>query len=321
VSDSEKAFEENHSRPSYAPRQAGTDLADLGHPSFSEKAVFKEALSGKALTRKPGLGKDTKPNSGLVSPSRRMLALFATYLHWYIGRHFHAMRLANGNRLPSATGPLIVYANHASWWDPLSCIVLSRHLLPRASHYGPMDAAALKHYAIFRKLGLFPVETGTPRGAAQFLRAAREILSTPNAVLWVTPEGRFTDVRTRPPVFRPGLAALVARTGACTVVPLALEYTFWDERLPEILISCGEPIRISDGQAHTAAEWSSQLAAALVATQDELAALSKLRDPALFSIVLSGRVGIGTVYDAWKRWVALLTGRIYEGSHGGIRRL
>jgi 1-acyl-sn-glycerol-3-phosphate acyltransferase len=259
--------------------------------------------------------------STLVRPSRRLLAFFASYLPWYIGRHFHALRLANGDRFPSATGPLIVYANHASWWDPLSLIVISRHLLPEASHYGPMDAAALKHYGMFRKLGMFPVETGNPRGAAQFLRAAREILSTPNSVLWVTPEGRFTDMRTRPAVFRPGLAALVARTGACTLVPLALEYTFWDERLPEILISCGEAIKIPDGQLHSAAVWSEQLAAGLAAAQDELAALSKLRDPALFTTVLSGKVGIGAVYDAWKRLLALLGGRAYQGSHGSIRRL
>ncbi len=55
-------------------------------------------------------------------------------------------------------------------------------------------------------------------------------------------------MRTRPAVFRPGLAALVARLGACTLVPLAFEYTFWDERLPEILISCGQPIEVTDGR-------------------------------------------------------------------------
>jgi 1-acyl-sn-glycerol-3-phosphate acyltransferase len=300
------------------PRQQAPQeiRGNVGHPSISEKAIAQKAISDKVTS-----GKRNGGDPALVRPSRRMLACFAAYLHWYIGRHFHAMRLANVDRFPGATGPLIVYANHASWWDPLSCIVISRHLLPDACHYGPMDAAALKHYGMFRKLGLFPVESGTPRGAVQFLRAAREILCASNSVLWVTPEGRFTDMRTRPAVFRPGLAALVARTGACTLVPLALEYTFWDERLPEILISCGEAIKIADGQSHTAAEWSEQLTAGLAAAQDELAALSKLRDPALFTTVLSGRVGIGAVYDAWKRLLALLSGRAYQGSHGSIRRL
>jgi 1-acyl-sn-glycerol-3-phosphate acyltransferase len=255
----------------------------------------------------------------LVRPSRRILSFFHTYLHWYIGRHFHAMHLANSGRFPRTSGPLIVYANHASWWDPLAFIVISRHFLPTATHYAPMDAAALEHYGMLRKLGLFAVESGTQRGAAQFLGAAREILSTPNSVLWVTPEGRFTDMRTRPAVFRPGMAAMVARLGACTLVPLAFEYTFWDERLPEILISCGDAIEVSDGHLHSTAEWSEKLALALAATQDELAALAKLRDPARFATVLSGRVGVSGVYETWKRFRALLSGRVYQGSHGSIR--
>ena len=127
------------------------------------------------------------PGAALVPPSRGVLLAFNFYLRWYIGRHFRALRLAHGDRFPATTGPLIVYANHASWWDPLAFIVLSRYFQPSASHYAPMDAAALAHYGIFRKLGLFPVEPGTPRGAVQFLRTAQEITSTPNSILWVTP--------------------------------------------------------------------------------------------------------------------------------------
>jgi 1-acyl-sn-glycerol-3-phosphate acyltransferase len=256
----------------------------------------------------------------LVRPSRRLLSFFAFYLHWYAGRHFHAIRVANAGRLPGATGPLIAYTNHASWWDPLALILLSRYFLPTADHYGPMDATALKHYGFLRKLGLFPIEPGSRRGAVQFLRAAEEILSRPGSVLWVTPEGRFTDMRTRPVVFRPGLAALVARVGACTLVPVAVEYTFWDERLPEILFCCGLPVRASEGRRHSTEEWNELLCAALAATQDELAALAKLRDPANFETILSGRVGIGGVYEGWKRLLALLTGRDYQASHGSIPR-
>jgi 1-acyl-sn-glycerol-3-phosphate acyltransferase len=259
--------------------------------------------------------------TGLVPPSRPLLSLFSFYLHWFIGRHFHALRLANPGRFPATTGPLIVFTNHASWWDPLTCLVLSRHFLPAASHYGPMEEAALRHYGFFRRLGFFPVENGTRRGAAQFLHAAHQILSTPNSILWISPEGRFTDMRARPAVFRPGLAALVARLGPCTLVPLAYEYTFWDERLPEILVSCGQPLEVTDGKQYSVAEWNHRLASALTATQDELAALATLRDPARFETILSGRVGISGVYEAWKRFVALLTGRVYEGSHGSIRHL
>jgi 1-acyl-sn-glycerol-3-phosphate acyltransferase len=259
-------------------------------------------------------------SNALVRPSRRLLSFFANYLHWYVGLHFRAIRVANAGRFPSVTGPLIVYSNHASWWDPLALILFSRYFLPTFDHYGPMDASALKHYGFLRKLGLFPVEAGTSRGGVQFLRAAEEVLSRPQSVLWVTPEGRFTDMRTRPVVFRPGLAALVARCGACTLVPMAAEYTFWDERLPEILICCGQPIKVSEGRQHRAEEWNERLCAALAGTQDELAALAKLRDPANFETILSGRVGVGGIYEGWKRLLALLTGRVYQASHGSIPR-
>lgn len=260
---------------------------------------------------------DAKP----TPPSRALLFLFERYLHWYIGRHFHAMRLAGASRFPGHTTPLIVYGNHASWWDPLAFIVISRYLLPTAHHYAPMDAVALKHYGFLRKLGLFPVEPGTRRGAAHFLRTANQIFSTPGTVLWLTPEGRFTDVRTRPAIFRPGMAALVSRLGACTVVPVVMECTFWNERLPEMLLCCGQPIEVSDGTMHSKTEWNERLEKALAETQDELAALAKLRDPERFETILSGRVGVGSVYDGWKRFLALVTGRAYEGSHGGIHRL
>ena len=102
---------------------------------------------------------------------------------------------------------------------------------------------------------------------------------------------------------------------------VGLRYTFWDERLPEILISCGQPIEVIDGRRHSAAEWSDRASAALASVQDELADLAKLRDPDRFETILSGRVGISGVYEAWQRVVALVTGRVYQGSHGSIRRL
>jgi 1-acyl-sn-glycerol-3-phosphate acyltransferase len=254
-------------------------------------------------------------------PSRLLLSLFNIYVYWYVGRHFHAMRLANAGCFPRDAGPLIIYSNHASWWDPLTFIIMSHHLRPSATHYAPMEAGALKHYGFLRKMGIFPVEIGTPRGAAQFLRTAKQITSTQGAVLWLTPEGRFTDPRTRPAVFRAGLATLAERIGPCTLVPLATEYTFWDERLPEILLCFGQPIRVDGVRQQSTSEWNECLESALAATQDELAVLSKLRDPAHFETLLSGGEGISGIYEGWKRFLSLVTGRAYHGSHGSIPRL
>ena len=257
-----------------------------------------------------------------VRPSRALLRFFDRYLSLYVPRHFHAVRLAGADQWARAGRPLVVCLNHPSWWDPLTSILISRFVEKTADHYAPMDAQAFARYGILRKLGLFPVEQGTPRGGAQFLRAASHILSNRNAVLWLTPQGGFTDVRTRPVIFRAGLDALLRRMPEVTLLPLALEYTFWDERLPEALAMFGPPLLFRKGQLAGGGqrEKPGQVAAeALAATQDALAGLAALRAPALFAPVLAGAAGTGGVYGGWQRLRALARGERFEPEHASLR--
>ena len=227
-------------------------------------------------------------------PSRFLLRFFDIYLSLYVPLHFNALRLASPERFPLTARPLIVVINHPSWWDPLTSILLSRFLLRRADHYAPIDSISLPRHRILGGLGLFPVEQGTPRGAGQFLRAAQHILRDPNSLLWLTPQGSFTDVRARV-VFKSGLASLIKRLGQVTVVPLAYEYTFWDEKHPEILALCGQALRFTDGllDGQPGADAGEHVAAALGRTQDELGALAVTRDPAHFITVMGGHAEAG----------------------------
>lgn len=257
----------------------------------------------------------------LPRPSQRALGLFSIYLRWYLGRHFHAVRVANMRRMPAEAQRLILFTNHASWWDPLAGLLLAQTVLPRREHYAPMDETALRHYGIFRSMGFFPVDNGSPRGVAQLLRAGLEILNRGHSALWITPESRFQDVRTRPVVFKPGLGALMTRIGRMTCVPIAIEYAFWNERQPEILINIGEPLEIADGAVEEPRTWTSLLSYATAATLDELATLAIERDPQAFTTILSGASGIGGIYGLWKRFTAAIAGRPYVSEHDRIEKL
>ena len=121
------------------------------------------------------------------------------------------------------------------------------------------------------------------------------------------------DARERPLAFRPGLAALASRVpGGCTVLPLAIEYTFWDERLPESLLHFGEPLRV-DGQS--AEEIDLALRDALSAAMEALAGKAIARDPAAFDVLQQGRVGTGGFYELGQRLVARLRGRTFQAEH------
>jgi len=226
---------------------------------------------------------------------------------------FRAVRLARPG-LPDlpAGRPVVVYFNHPSWWDPVFAMVLAPTLFPDREGYGPIEAAMLERYGVFRRIGLFGVEPGTRAGAAGFLATAEAILADPSRMLWVTAQGRFADPRERPLALLPGVAHLMARNPGAVALPLALEYPFWSERRPEALAAFGAPLLGGEGGAQA---WAGRLEAALEATCDRLAGLAAARDPAGFEPLLAGRAGVGGIYGAWQRVKAIAKGERHVPDH------
>lgn len=237
---------------------------------------------------------------------------FRRVVRRYFRRHFRAVLAQHADRLRAVRGPLIVYGNHSSWWDPMLIVLLGDLLLPHRQHYAPIDARALEKYPILRKLGIFPVELSSPRGAAQFLRTAEAILRS-NGVLWLTPQGRFADPREFPLAFRPGLAALALRLPEVPLIPLAVEYTFWDERLPETLLHAGPPLQIAKDASNAAA--TQALEAGLAASMLALQRAAVSRDARLFQPLVSGGRGTGGAYDLFRRMRSALQGKRPELDH------
>jgi 1-acyl-sn-glycerol-3-phosphate acyltransferase len=174
-----------------------------------------------------------------VKRSGTAVTWFSWYARRYVARHFHGMRVSREGLPADCEGPLIVYLNHGSWWDPLIALLLTQRYLAAREFAAPIDAAALKRYGILERIGFFGVEQGTWRGARQFLRTSEEVLKRERGAVCVTPQGRFADVRERPLRFAPGLGQLASRLTAGTILPLAVEYAFWEERTPEVLARFG----------------------------------------------------------------------------------
>ena len=246
--------------------------------------------------------------------SQPLLRWFRWIVRRNFEREFHTVRLHGVDRLQGSDGPLMVYANHSGWWDPMVAFLLSGELMQDRRHYAPMDATALQKYKILTWLGVFPVEVSSARGAVRFLRTGEAILRG-GGVLWVTPQGRFADVRERPLEFKPGMAALAARVPGCAVLPMAIEYVFWDERTPETLLLLGEPVRRIAGETTDA--FDDRLKTALETVMAEMQARAMSRDARQFERVLvHGRVGVGGFYGVGKRAKSWLTRKPYQPEHG-----
>lgn len=230
-----------------------------------------------------------------------LLKAFSAYTRRYVGGRFHALRILNDG-LPAhdSSRPIVIFLNHASWWDPLICLLLARQFFPERTSFAPIESAMLDRYRFFRYLGFFGVEPSV-RGALKFLRVSRLLLTSPRNAIWLTPQGRFCDVRERPLHFQDGLGALAAQTKGAIFLPLALEYTFWHDSRPEILVAFGTPITNAE-LSESAEEWTEKFSAALAVTQDRLATRSKERDPRAWRVLNNGSSGVNAFYDRW-RWL------------------
>ena len=250
----------------------------------------------------------------IPSHSTWLFNWFRWYSIRYARKHFHTVSVSRSSApLPPADGkPLIFVMNHPSWWDIIIGVALCDRF--RAyRHYAPIDAAMLPKYRFFVKLGFFGVEP-TPRGAARFLRTTEAIFAEPFRTLWITAQGRFVDPRERPIELRPGVGYVASRLKEGWIIPIAVEYPFWEERTPEALVRFGDALPLGD-TARDGREWTSAIEWALTRSQDVLAQEAIRRDPAAFEAMVSGKTGIGGFYDFWRRCKCWIRGRSFDAGH------
>ncbi len=234
-----------------------------------------------------------------------------------LAKTFHKVRIS-GRERTLQTGPVLAYANHASWWDPIVAITAGRLLFPDRPTYAPIEASMLRKYPMFGRMGFFGVERGTRKGAAEFLRTGLRVMQENEALMFVTPQGRFADVRERPVRFEAGLGHLAARLRRGVIIPMAMEYAFWEEKRPEVLLRVGRPLRIADfaSQQLCPKDWTEILESGLEEAQDELRALSTQRAAEHFEVLVSGKDQIHPVYDLWRKLRAWVLGGEFVAAHG-----
>lgn len=246
-------------------------------------------------------------------PSPRFRMFFARYVRRLMGKRFHAVRIISGDGtvLEEAAGsprPVIALLSHASWWDPLLMLLLWRRYLSARDIIAPMDAEQLRRFGFFRRLGVFGIDPDDARSldAMRGHVLARFERGDP-VMLGLTPQGRFTDPR-EPIRLRPGAAAIAASSPiAPEVVSISVEYAFWQDARPEILVSVTKVD--TPATSLSTAAWQRVLTDAMVRSQERLAAAAIDRRPEAFDLVLDAGARINPIMDLWLKW---------RGQSGGI---
>lgn len=237
--------------------------------------------------------------------SARFTYYFARYVRRMIRKSFHAVRImpvqADAlNSLADHDGPVLVLLSHSSWWDPLISLALHDYFSPRREPMAPMDASQLRKFGVLKRIGIFGIDPDQPASLeAMGAYAAQRFQANPRCSLWITPQGRFTDVRS-PIAIRPGGAAMAARTPGMRVLCLAIEYGFWTDQRPEVFLRWN-PVAVPIGRERSTAAWHRAILEAMVDNNARLSEAVMSRDPAKFVPVFdsAGAAATNWWYDLW----------------------
>ena len=171
-------------------------------------------------------------------------AVFRPYLRSILRRSFHAVRLLGDAPHPPRELPLVIVANHGTWWDGFFIYLLNAHVLHRRL-YTMMLEDQLRRYRFFRRLGAFGIEQGYPRSVRASLSYSADVLKDPSSCLCMFPQGAMHRLHDRPLGFKRGLANILSVHGsAVCILPVAIACEFLEERRPEAFL-------LADRQFHT----------------------------------------------------------------------
>ncbi|HUF04033.1 MAG TPA: lysophospholipid acyltransferase family protein [Aridibacter sp.] len=178
-----------------------------------------------------------------AAKSKWFESLFAVYNTNLLRRRFHSFRFRGLEHLADPRPPefpLIIYANHTSWWDGLAAFQISR--AAGLDAFVMMEERHLRRFFLFRKLGAFSVVREDPRSAYRSLEYGAGLLKEePARSLWLFPQGEIVPAASRPLCIYPGIAKLVELAGDCRVLPLVFSYKFEGEFEPSIYARAGVP--------------------------------------------------------------------------------
>jgi chlorobactene lauroyltransferase len=218
-------------------------------------------------------------------------------LRKYFDRVLFRMRTERAEE--QSTLPLIICANHSSWWDGYVATVVERAL--SVDGYLMMEEAQLSRYFFFRWAGCFSVNRHNPRSALQSLHyAARLLKERPDRMVWLFPQGEISPNDHRPLVFFTGAAYLARLTAPVLLYPLATRIEYLAEQRPDLFISLGKPLLIRPEEAGTPGflkRCTKHLEECVTSELDTLRADVIVGDFSSFRVLMRGRSSTNRIFD------------------------
>jgi 1-acyl-sn-glycerol-3-phosphate acyltransferase len=187
------------------------------------------------------------------------VAAFELVFRPWMHRRLAGVHVAGVPRDFPTDRPLLLVANHSSWWDPFLVREVQRELRPGAPLYTLMLRSELVRRPLLRRLGVVGIDGDTPSSVLAALRfLGRRLRDRPDGAVLLFPQGRIWPSGCRPLGFRPGVELFARRLDAA-VLPVGLHLEPLNRIAPTAFVSIGEVLPSTASVARIEAEVEEEL--------------------------------------------------------------
>jgi len=132
---------------------------------------------------------------------------FRQYTLLLMKRNFHSVNIIRTNSFSSENLPLLMIANHISWWDGFWAMYLNLNLFHKTFYFMMLEEQLLK-YRYFQLSGGFSIKKKS-REMIESLTYASKILEDPKNMLLIFPEGELRSLYNSSHVFEKGFERIL----------------------------------------------------------------------------------------------------------------
>lgn len=145
--------------------------------------------------------------------------------------------------------PTILFAPHSNWWDGIVLYNVTHRLFRKEIR---LMVEELNRFPLLRHGGAYSVNKKSPQSAMKALQYSVDVMGDLRNMLCIFPQGIIRPPHYRPIEFQTGLTYIaqnaVKRYGRINLIPVALDYCFFRDNRPEVVVKFGKRIELSDAK-------------------------------------------------------------------------
>ena len=179
--------------------------------------------------------------------SRPAVAAFELFFLPWMRRRLRAVRIAGIPESLPVARPIVLVANHVSWWDGFILREVHRAIRPTAPFFTLMSKEELDRIPFLRQLGVLEIDRNSPSSIARAIRFLEaRVTRCPDTVVAYFPQGRIWPTHRRPLGFKRGVELVLRRLDA-VALPVAIHVEPLTDVAPTVFVSIGQPVGADAG--------------------------------------------------------------------------